>query len=164
MKEFSKEDLEFIKNYEKASSVYKPEDLKRTGINPPPRDGKCDCCGKHISELKPYGKAGDPLVGDFDGVLLLKRFRRDFPYNEEAERVMNEANEIVMNGEDITDQDIEVWLINKYGKEKGKEFHNYMLSCQVGPSWECRDCAVLDGDEYWKIKDRRWSQEEKCFY
>ena len=42
-------------------SVDNEEDLKpRPGINinPPPSDGRCMCCGKHISELKPYGKAG----------------------------------------------------------------------------------------------------------
>jgi len=52
-------------------SVDGEEDLKpRPGlinIYPPPQDGECDCCGKHISELKSFGKAGDPLVGDFDG-------------------------------------------------------------------------------------------------
>jgi hypothetical protein len=32
---------------------------------------RCDCCGKHMSELKPYGKAGDPLVGDLNGELLV---------------------------------------------------------------------------------------------
>ena len=52
-------------------SIYGEEDLKpRPGlinIYPPPQDGECDCCGKHISELKSFGKAGDPLVGDFDG-------------------------------------------------------------------------------------------------
>lgn len=160
MKEFSKEDLEFIKNYEKASSVYKPEDLKRTGINPPPRDGKCDCCGKHISELKPYGKAGYPLVGDFDGVLLLKRFRQDGPYSEKAEKAVKEADKHYAN-EGYKDP-LE-WIKNKYGSEEGEKlFYSYMLYCQTSKSWECRDCAVLDGDEYWKIKDRRWSQEEKC--
>jgi len=44
-------------------------------INPPPQDRRCECCGKHTSELKPFGKAGDPLVGDFDGKLIIKTFR-----------------------------------------------------------------------------------------
>jgi hypothetical protein len=44
-------------------------------INPPPLDRCCMGCGKHISEVKPFGKAGDPLVGDFDGARLLKNFR-----------------------------------------------------------------------------------------
>jgi hypothetical protein len=53
--------------------VCKPKPI--ISINPPPSDYCCMGCGKHISEVKPFGKAGDPLVGDFDGVTLLKNFR-----------------------------------------------------------------------------------------
>jgi hypothetical protein len=35
----------------------------------------------------PYGKAGDPLVGDFEGALLIKTFRPAAPYDEEAEKL-----------------------------------------------------------------------------
>lgn len=59
-------------------SIDSEEDLKKRpgiNINPPPADGRCECCGKHISELKPYGKAGDPLVGDFNGQFLIKTYR-----------------------------------------------------------------------------------------
>ena len=28
-------------------------------INPPPPDRRCECCRRHISELKPFGGAGD---------------------------------------------------------------------------------------------------------
>jgi hypothetical protein len=48
-------------------------------INPPPSDHCCERCGKHISKLKPFGGAGDPLVGDFKGALLLKTYREEFP-------------------------------------------------------------------------------------
>lgn len=51
------------------------EEKKTISINPPPRNGNCECCGKNIKDLKPFGKAGDPLVGDFDGALLVKTFR-----------------------------------------------------------------------------------------
>lgn len=44
-------------------------------INPPPRDRCCERCGKNIKDLKSFGKAGDPLVGNFEGVLLLKGYR-----------------------------------------------------------------------------------------
>ena len=57
-------------------SISNEKDLKikaRININPTPKDGRCDCCGRHISELTPFGKAGDPLVGDFDGELLVKK-------------------------------------------------------------------------------------------
>ncbi len=49
------------------------EDKKTISINPPPRDRACECCGR--KDMKPFGKAGDPLVGDFDGALLVKTFR-----------------------------------------------------------------------------------------
>ena len=55
-------------------------------INLPTKDERCDCCGRHISELISFGKAGDPLVGDFDGKLLVKTFRRMGPYDEESSR------------------------------------------------------------------------------
>jgi len=44
-------------------------------INPPPVDNRCECCGRNISELKPFGGPGDPLVGDFSGALLVKHAR-----------------------------------------------------------------------------------------
>lgn len=45
------------------SVVEGEEDLQlRPGmnINAPPSDGRCDCCGRHLSELKPFGKAVEP--------------------------------------------------------------------------------------------------------
>jgi hypothetical protein len=39
-------------------SISSESDLEiepRININPPPEDGRCDCCGKHISELTPFG-------------------------------------------------------------------------------------------------------------
>ena len=78
-------------------SVDGEKDLKpRPGINlnPPPPDGRCECCGRYISELKPYGGPGDPLVGDFTGAYLVKRFRPGAPYDEEAETARKEADKV----------------------------------------------------------------------
>ena len=36
-------------------------------------------CGRHVRELEDFGGAGDPLVGDFYGAKLVKKFREDFP-------------------------------------------------------------------------------------
>ena len=76
-------------------TVEEEKDLKPipglANINPPPQDGRCDCCERHISELKQYGKAGDPLIGDFNGALLVKVWRPGGPYDEEAERAFSEA-------------------------------------------------------------------------
>ncbi len=46
-------------------------------INPPPQDRACEVCGR--KDMKPFGKAGDPLVGDFNGALLVKIFRSMSP-------------------------------------------------------------------------------------
>ena len=82
-------------------------------INPPPSDNRCNGCGRHIRELKPFGGPGDPLVGDFSGAFLMKHFR------------------------DL---------------------------CGVGQAdacWDCRDCFVLDDEEYCKI---RFKEEEKIIH
>jgi hypothetical protein len=46
-------------------------------INPPARDRRWECCGKRVSKLKPFGKADAPLLGDFNGAVLVKTFRED---------------------------------------------------------------------------------------
>lgn len=96
---------------ETTSSIEKPPKIL---INPPPTSGRCECCGKHVTELKPFGKAGDPLVGDFNGAFLVKFFRCQFP-DSEYESIM----------------------------------------C----SWECRDCILLEDDEYFKIISERFAKE-----
>ena len=126
------------------------EDLKlRPGINinAPPSEGRCHCCGRHLSELKPFGKAGDPLVGDFDGALLLKNFRPDAPHNEVVERIYEE-----FFGNCHTDQDYQKAkekLVQKFGEKKAEYIVNWtMISGSVGSSWECRDCICLDDYEF----------------
>ncbi len=54
-------------------------DRKTIIINPPPEDGKCMICGRHVHELKAFGGPGDPLVGDFSGAKLVKQFREEYP-------------------------------------------------------------------------------------
>lgn len=124
-------------------SVNGEEDLKpRPGVslNPPPDEGTCQCCGRHISQLKPYDKEGV-----YKGAYLIKTFRRCGSFNEEAENAMREA-EI-----EHPEENPRIWLMNKYGKEKG--FALYMTaeaySC-VDASWECRDCVILSDDAYFE--------------
>ena len=109
-------------------SISNEKDLKdkaRININPPPEDGRCDCCGRHISELTPFGKAGDPLVGDFDGELLVKKFRPVGPYNEKAEQAFKHVEKL-MEKEGRAGEDPLDWMIKIYGKEKGEQ---YLLHC-----------------------------------
>jgi len=142
-------------------SIDGEEDLKlRPGdnINPPPSDGRCDCCGRHISELKPYGKAGDPLVGDFNGALLVKGFRGAGPYDEEAELAISEAERCYET--DGFDDPLE-WMIDKFGKKKAEGFcfTSEAYHC-VGPSWECRDCMCLGDNEYFEKLDESWGSRK----
>jgi hypothetical protein len=129
-------------------------------INPPSHDRRCWCCGRPISQLKPFGKAGDPLVGDFDGVYLVKKGRRDGPYDEGATSAVERA-EARYSEEGFKDP--LDWLIREYGETKGKELYcKAELYWSIGKSWECRDCAVLDEDEYFeRLNQRRREEKEK---
>jgi len=116
-------------------------------INPPPRDRKCECCGRHTSELRPFGKAGDPLVGDFDGVLLLKNFRAMTWHREEWDDILKEVYEQCRNTESW--EDFESDLIKQVGEEKAQELLSYDQAVNtVSASWECRDCFILYGKEF----------------
>lgn len=132
------------------------EDLKlcpRMSITPPPPGPRCDCCGRHISELKPFGKAGDPLVGNFEGLFLIKNYRRMGPYDGESVCAWNAYYEAKKKFEYIGRKNCDPleWMIEKYGKEKGEHFYwAGQFYEQISKRWECRDCAVLDTDEYFE--------------
>lgn len=135
-------------------SIDEEENLKpRLGIiiNPPPADGRCDCCRRPLCELKPFGKAGDPLVGDFDGALLVKGFRWDAPPDEEINEIMEEFFGPCCSSEDYARANEK--LIEKYGQEEAEGMIFYhQLSSQVGKSWECRDCICLSTKRFYRMR------------
>ena len=135
------------------SSINGEDDLKpmpRMIIDPPPEDGKCQCCRKHVSELKPYDNPEHP---EFVGIYLFRTFRRGLPYNEEAERALDEAEQNCKEG-----QSPRQWLIEKYGEEKGNDLNiQGNGSSTVSASWECRDCIILDEKEYF---EKLWKSTE----
>ena len=101
-------------------SISSEKDLKdkaRIIINPPPKDGRCYCCGRHISELTPFGKAGDPLVGDFDGALLVKNNRPIEPYGEQARKAWKRVKKIMEKEGRARDDPVD-WMIKINGKEE----------------------------------------------
>jgi hypothetical protein len=135
-------------------SIDGEEDLKRKkeviNINPPPADGKCNCCGRPLNELKPFGKAGDPLVGDFDGALLVKNFRTASPEpNTEIQAIYER---FIGNCETEADYErAESRLAQEYGKRDADDIICWISGAlQVGASWECRDCIVLDMDGFFE--------------
>lgn len=93
-------------------------------INPPPSDERCEVCGRHISALKPFGGACDPLVGDFTGALLVKTFRSMAP--QLTEEQMKKFRE-------------------KHGDAQAAFYDQ--LQNSIEPSWECRDCIVLTDEK-----------------
>jgi len=134
-------------------AISKEEDLIQKCF--PLWDGpRCEVCGRHISELKPFGGPGDPLDGDFSGELLVRRYRPMGPYDEAAEKAWQEAEKSVPGQEDIMP-----WLISKYGE---KEAHDFFFSYEAYrttvPRRECRDCARLSEDEYFEAIGKRWKE------
>jgi hypothetical protein len=140
--------------------VKNEDDLKLKpgqNINPPAPDGRCECCGKHISELKPFDVSGDSLVAFSTGKLLRINLRPLGYYDEEAERAWKEADHrYKVDGYDNPTN----WMIDKYGKEKAilMSYANqgYYSS---GESYECRDCYYLDENEYFE-KYNSWRGEK----
>ena len=131
-------------------SVDNENDLKpKPGINnitPPPVKGHCQCCRRHISELKPFGGPDDPLVGDFSGAMLIKIWRAFGPFCEKEESAYKEAQ---MRFEKEGFLDPMAYLVDKYGPEEAEKISLTVeaYGC-VGSSWECRDCVLLDQNEY----------------
>jgi hypothetical protein len=169
LEEFAKGDINmatvlFVRNGSlTVGSVENEQDLlpgKRIAlINGPPDDRRCDCCGRHISELKPFGKAGDPVLGDFDGAHLVKRVRTFGTYDEEAETAWENALSCY---QDEGFEDPFDWMIKTYGKERAEELYWTSYAYHfVRSSWECRDCIILDGDEYFEKLDQRSREENK---
>lgn len=100
-------------------------------INPPPQDGNCNCCGKHINDLKPFGHAGDPLVGDFFNALLVKTYRT-MALKLEGKELEDYKNRVTENEFGLYDQ----------------------LSSTIEASWECRDCIILSDKDYFHIQNK----------
>lgn len=122
----------------------------------PAEQKSCDCCGTHIRQLKPFA-AGDPLVGDFDGSRLVKTWRPLGPYDEEAEQAMREAQKCYQND---GYEDCLGWMVDKYGEVKGKtSYWTALCHSNTDSSWECRDCLVLDEEEYFKRRRHHQADE-----
>ena len=143
-------------------SIDEKEDLNpkaKIWINPLPEDGRCECCRKHISELKPFGGPGDQLAGDLTEAKLVEKFRPEGPYDEEAEMAYAEAEKNYI-AEDF-DHPLD-WLICKYGRKKALELdYAVELYRTMVKSWECRDCAFLDVNEYFEKQDRSLADQNK---
>jgi hypothetical protein len=136
-------------------------DLKLKSIintNPPPVDETCDCCGRHISEVKPFGKAGDPLVGDFKGALLITKCRSIVPFDEQMDKI---ANKFLKNCK-TKDECIraEERLVEELGEKEAKRITIYYSGYGMGEKFrEYKDCAILDDKKFYDRMNQRFMQE-----
>jgi hypothetical protein len=120
-----------------------------------PRDFKCDLCGRELSELEPFGRPGDPLMGNYEGELLVKVWRRQKPFVEEYAEAWKEAEENRVDPHDSRE-----WFIRKYKEVKGGMIaHAWSNYNSIEASWECRDCAALSDEEYAQAEERKWEEE-----
>ena len=133
-----------------------------THLNPPPEDGRCECCGRHISQLKPFGKVDHPIFGDVEGALLVKKYRPNRSYDAEAEDIMRAAEEYCQNNEH---QDMSYWLwkLEERGEEEGLNSCRIARYCgNILASWECQDCIVLNDDEYFEKMRQSWDEQPQA--
>ena len=119
--------------YESMSSE---ENLKlRSEVNhydSSPVEGTCMCCGRHISELC-YSRKDNS-----EKALLIKVDRPMYLPDEEDEKALDKSE----GQNDPLDRLIE-------------DYQDADLFEELKESWECRDCAVLDTDEYFEKRLRR---------
>lgn len=175
-------------------------------------DTTCDCCGKKMTELKPFGGPDDPTsIAEgtehiFQDQLLVSRGRPVLPYDEEVEKALDKvrkeelrhrskedkeaiekADKALLEAskkwadlekkgdekaikkafEEVHRRSVELnhaadrisdwcssWLIDKYGKERAKEIGFYGSAQTISKSFECRDCFMLDDNEFFKKRGR----------
>ena len=54
-------------------------DKSKISGDPPPEDGECMICRRHIDELEPFEDKGDWFLDDFSGAKLVRRLREFVP-------------------------------------------------------------------------------------
>lgn len=115
---------------------------------------RCDCCGRHVSKLKPTDEADDPLFKDAKGKLLVKKIGK-YPQcmerSEESKLAIKEAQLKYKN--EGFEHPVD-WLINKYGKKKTETLIYPKVVTYEHQSWECRDCKKLDVKKYLNKRKR----------
>ena len=137
-------------------NILKQKELNQTqrfNMNLPPEDGCCNCCDRHVKELKQHVNADDSLPGDFGRKLFVKRYRRSTPYDEKAEKAYKRAKRQIKK-EGKSGDDPLVMMIRIFGKEDGEKFYwSYQSFNKIDINWECRDCGILNEDEYFERKN-----------
>jgi len=107
-------------------------------LNPPPENGCCECCGRQISELKPFS-----CEGIFNGAYLVKSFREQVIIGEEELTMMCESQERVPGEPNL-------WIKAEFD-----------FSGPLDVNWECAECFYLSDEEFYKQMFLRIEREEE---
>ena len=140
-----------LENIEQEKDLEPREGVANT--NPTPQDETCVCCGRHSDELEPFGKAGDPLTCNFDGMFLISKARPLCPPIKEFDMLWAEhwRHEDTVGYEEAVER-----MIQKFGKKKVDELIGYIEIRSFPPEYtiECRDCACLDNTEFYEKMEK----------
>lgn len=126
----------------------------KISINPPPSNKRCEGCGRHISELKPFGKEGDPLMGNFEGAMLIKTFRPLGVAQKEDKAKIDRIRRIfdLEAKKEKSPEEVGEMLKKEFGEDLERLMFGSQLIDSVGASWECRDCIILSDEDYFNKK------------
>jgi len=118
-----------------------------------PSYARCDVCLKPKEELKPF---------DENGTLLFKNYRPRHVLSKRQRKIVEEYKNYLKDFgiEDLEDKRALNIIIQKFD-EKGRS----LLCLEVDSGWiekywECKDCVVLDDENYYKIKLKTWYSQE----
>ena len=135
-------------------TIDRGEDLEAKDVvindNHPQLDTECMCCNRPARELRPFGKAGDPCLGDFEGALLVRRYRTFLPPPDIR---MIKTYQWMMQSCDpaSTFEEERTNLTQVFGEKDAERIIEAMdYGYETGPSYECRDCAVLERARYFE--------------
>lgn len=148
--------------YKRLISFVKARELQkkmRREINASRRKAQCDCCGRQLNELKPYGKAGDPIESNFEGKFLVKAFRPTIPVDDEADKKWEEFFGNCHNKKEY--KVARERLIQAYGTKEVLKIELYKKAYSNPVVWLCRDCIILGPDDYLEARAKRYENSYK---
>jgi len=127
-------------------------------LNNPPADGRCNCCGKHLGELKPFSVMSEASKPGLEEVLLVQNVRPLAPLHKGLERTLDEFFGDCLNAED--EEIAEERLIEVYGSKFAADLLSYYESSTLAiSSWECLECLNLDNETFLAMCVSRESQD-----
>ena len=119
--------------------------------NPWPDHARCPICRRKCADLVPFGEPGDPVVGDFQGVPLVKTWRPFAGVSPEQSMRLAKVEAICPDGDLL---DFERSAVELFGEEEGTGLAGLWVAANHwGSSWECRECVVLsERQAEWKAR------------